>query len=189
MYRVEDAVRLEERLQSHLDAFHRYLTAVNIQIQAQSARKTEMKLDRIHRSLNEVHTLVKISQENQPKALGYPWEATLASHVKFEDALGRNVLLPDILCRSILCFQDTVRTMFTNHPGFEMIVQGNYETVDADTNLIILRGASEPTARKLEKLENTAMQTRWRQHVLPGTRLAMNLAPQMARPPNWLWAV
>ena len=171
MYRMEDAVRLEQRLQSHLDALHRYMTAVNIQIQAQSADKADKKLDRVSRTLNEVYTLVKV-QENRPKVLGYPWEAALASHVKFEDALGRNVMLPDILCRSALSFRDVVQIMFANHPGFEMIVRGDYEIIDADTNLVILRGASNSSN---SNLETKALQTRWRHHVLPGTKLAMNI--------------
>ena len=89
MYRAEDALRLEQQLQSHLDALHRYLTAVNIQVQVQSAEKANNKLETMSRTLDEVHTLVKVSQENRPKALGYPWEADIASHIELEDALGR----------------------------------------------------------------------------------------------------
>lgn len=172
MYRAEDALKLEQRLQSHLDALHRYLTAVNIQTQVHSAEKANNKLERMNRTLDEVHTFVKISQKNRPKMLGYPWEADIASHIKFEDALGRNLILPDILCQSAKSFQDTLQIMFANHPNSQTIIEGNYEIIDASTNSTILRPYLSSSGSDLNDI---AFQTRWRAHVLPGTALAMNV--------------
>ena len=172
MYRAEDVVKLEQRLQSHLDALHRYLTAINIQIQAQSAEKADKKLDKLDRTLDEVHTLVKFTQENRPKMLGYPWEVDMASHVEFEDALGRKVILPNVLCRSAQVFQDTLQIMFANHPGHQTIADRRYEIVDANTDLAILHAALD-FPRDDSGL--SALQDRWKQYVLPGAKLAMNI--------------
>ena len=179
MYRAEDALKLEQRLQSHLDALHRYLTAVSIQTQVHTAQRADNKLERMNRTLDEVHTFVKISQENRPKMLGYPWETDIESHIKFEDALGRKLILPDVLCQSAQSFQDTVQIMFANHPGFRTIVEGNYEIIDTSTNSAILSPHSailRPSSNSLgSDLNDVAFQTRWRAHVLPGTNLAMNI--------------
>ena len=171
-FRAEDALRLEQRLQSHLDALHRYLTAVTIRIQAQSAEKANSKLERIHRALDVIHTLIKISQENRPRTLGYSWETDMASHIEFEDALGRKVILPDVLCRSAQSFQDTARIMFANHPGYQMIVEGNYEIVDAEINKAILHSASNLLGYGSK---STALHSCWEQCLLPETKLAMNI--------------
>jgi len=170
MYRAEDAVKLEQRLQSHLDALHRYLTAFNIQTQAQSAEQANKKLEGLGRTLNELHTLVKISQENRPRVLGYSWEGDVVSYVRFEDALGRNVVLPQVLCRSAQSFQDTLKIMFANHPGYQSILRGDYEIVNAETGEVLFRPNS---SRSGVPWRPKGLHHGWDRHFLPGTKLAM----------------
>ena len=62
--------------------------------------------------------------------------------------------------------------MFANHPGYQTIVGGNYEIVDVETNEALLRPASNLLGGGSK---NTMLQTRWRQCVVPGTKLAMNI--------------
>ena len=104
--------------------------------------------------------------------LGYPWDADIASHVKFEDALGRNIILPDVLCRNAQSFQDTVQIIFANQPGFQDIVEGNYDIVDVNTNSTVLKPDSNLLKRHLKDI---AFQIRWNKHILPETHLPMNI--------------
>ena len=62
IYRAEDALKLEQRLQSHLEALHRYLTAINTQVQVQSVEKADKKLENVTRTIDEVHTRQGLSR-------------------------------------------------------------------------------------------------------------------------------
>jgi hypothetical protein len=71
------------------------------EFETRSASKIEGKLDNANRSLSEILTLIQI-QSNQPKYLGYPWQGDCpGNRVFLEDALGRPIELPAILCRDL----------------------------------------------------------------------------------------
>jgi ankyrin repeat protein len=76
-----------------------------------------------------------------PKMLGYPWEGDiLSSHVHIEDVLGRPLVLPIMLCRTSETLKDTMRIMFSDHPGMKEVVEGNFELVDKRNQLTIFDG-------------------------------------------------
>jgi hypothetical protein len=76
-----------------------------------------------------------------PKMLGYPWEGdVLSSHVHIEDVLGRPLVLPIMLCRTRQTLKDTMRIMFSDHPGLKEVVEGNFELVDKQDQLTIFDG-------------------------------------------------
>lgn len=79
-------------------------------ISRQSLARTEQKAiegaetsRRVELMITEMFALLKTVQENLPKTIGYPWEGGWTKDQKpiyFEDALGRAVILPLMLCRS-----------------------------------------------------------------------------------------
>jgi hypothetical protein len=137
LYSSEDAQKLELRLRTHLNAFQMYLAAINIQLEAESTNRLESKFHQISHSLSEIHTLVTITQQNRPPALGYPWETdSISSHIHMEDILGRKLILPHALCHNMQTFHDTLKILFADHPGYQRIVNMEFEIISQDGGVI-----------------------------------------------------
>ena len=147
------------------------------QIQAQSAAKAENRLDGIGRSVHEIHTYLKITQENRPRTLGYPWESDdISTHIKFEDVLGRKLKLPAVLCRTPESFLATLKIMFADHPGYTKIKLGQFEIVSVVSGQSLLpRSSSSLDPGILRNFEIENCRTLWRRRVVPGASLEMNI--------------
>lgn len=147
------------------------------QIQAQSAAKAENRLDGIGRSVHEIHTYLMMTQENRPRMLGYTWESDdISTHIRFEDALGRKLILPVVLCHSPKSFLDTLKIMFTDHPGYTKVQLGQFEIHNAVSGQSLLPRSSsilDPGILKEFEIENC--RTLWRRSVVPGASLEMNI--------------
>ena len=72
----------------------------------------------------------------------------MVSYVGFKNALGRNVVLPQVLCRSAQSFQNTLKIIVTNHPGNQSIRRGDYETITTETGEVQFR----PNSNRSETL-------------------------------------
>jgi hypothetical protein len=84
---------------------------------------------------------VQTTQKMMPKMLGYPWEGdVLSSHVHIEDVLGRPLVLPIMLCRTRQTLKDTMRIMFSDHPGLKEVVDGKFELIDKHNQLMVFDG-------------------------------------------------
>lgn len=84
---------------------------------------------------------VLVMQRSMPKALGYTWESDVASsHVHIEDIRGRKIVLPIVLCRTEQTIRNTVKIMFSDHPGWKNVVEGNFELVDSQSQLTVFDG-------------------------------------------------
>ncbi|RYO06490.1 hypothetical protein AA0121_g12037 [Alternaria tenuissima] len=141
LYSAEDSRRLERRLSTHMDAFDRYLLAINIQTESNFAEESRGQVNQISVTVAAIFDTVVTTQKMMPKMLGYPWEGdVLSSHVHIEDVLGRPIVLPFMLCRTSETLKDTMRIMFSDHPGLKEVVDGNFELVDKENQLTIFDG-------------------------------------------------
>ncbi|CAN9416968.1 unnamed protein product, partial [Alternaria alternata] len=103
--------------------------------------KSREQVSQISVTVAAIFDTVRTTQEMMPKMLGYPWEGdVLSSHVHIEDVLGRPIVLPIMLCRTRQRLKDTIRLMFSDHPGFKEVVDGNFELVDKQNQLTIFDG-------------------------------------------------
>ncbi|KAI9692342.1 MAG: hypothetical protein M1822_006573 [Bathelium mastoideum] len=168
LYSAEDARKLEQRLSSHLEAFDRYLLAVDIQLGAQSTDRLERQVGQISYTLAEIVKSVQTTQLNLPKALGYPWEGDEpSSYVRFDDAIGRSTVLPAVLCRTFDTFQDTLKIMFSDHPGFGKVTKGEFEIIDETTGRTIFPGPARTSDGRHQSLIDAGIK--------PGTKISMNI--------------
>ncbi|KIX97136.1 uncharacterized protein Z520_07250 [Fonsecaea multimorphosa CBS 102226] len=183
LYSTEDARKLQQRLSLHLEAFDRYLLAVNIQLGAQSSHQEAQSTQRLQgqighfsSTLTEIVQIVQTIQLNMPKCLGYPWEADVASsHVYLQDVLGRSTILPAVLCRTFNTFHDTLKIMFSDHPGFKEVVRGDFEIIDETIGLPIFLGRALPTILGRGIASAREQDSLTREWVKPGSRLSMSI--------------
>ncbi|KAF8543027.1 hypothetical protein BDD12DRAFT_875385 [Trichophaea hybrida] len=169
MYNAEDARNLEHRLKSHVNAFEIILIAISLQSQVRTQRAIDENLAisrRTEQTLSDLCEHVKVITSGQlPNALGYSWQgSTGLEHgvISLEDASGRFVDLPTILCRNFDSFHDTLEIMFRKRPGHKIVAAGDYEIEGAEGKLVT---ASE-----------------WQNHILPGVRIAMNILIRQSHP-------
>ncbi|KAF8244489.1 hypothetical protein K440DRAFT_609472 [Wilcoxina mikolae CBS 423.85] len=161
LFRAEDARVLEQRLKSHVSIFQLHMMAICFQSLARTQRAVTEGVGisrRLEGILSEVCQYIRDIPSKLPKFLGYSWEgSTGPKHgvVHFEDALGRHVELPRVLCRDYESFHDVLEIMFRKSSGHKRVLRKYYEIEDAEGNVI-----------------NTKQ---WEQKVLPGVRIAMNI--------------
>ncbi|KAF8535149.1 hypothetical protein BDD12DRAFT_856713, partial [Trichophaea hybrida] len=142
LFRSEDAKGLENRLQSHVNAFQIFLTAIFLGSQSRTQGATNEILEicrRVERMQCESQKLASATESQLPKALGYSWNGSLnPKHgvVNFENVLGMHVELPVILCRDFEIFHDVLEIMFRNLPGHKSVIQREYEIGDSNGNMI-----------------------------------------------------
>jgi hypothetical protein len=99
---------------------------------------------------------------NRPKTLGYLWESDVASsHIHLDDALGRKLILPAVLCRTPQTFQETIKIIFADHPGFQKVAQMEYEIIDQTDGRAIFQGAR--------------FTPHFPREIQPGSKLAMSI--------------
>lgn len=138
------------------------------QVEAQSADRLEEKMAIMSVTVADVFQTVHKLQAKMPKALGYPWEGDIASsHVHLEDVLGRSVLLPTVLCRTFKSFHDTLKIMFSDHPGFGKVSTLEYEIIDETNNRTVFPGRAKKLAYDHGHFRDTS--------ILPGTKLLMSI--------------
>ncbi|CAN9441449.1 unnamed protein product [Alternaria alternata] len=168
LYSAEDSRRLERRLSMHMDAFDRYLLAINIQTETNFAEESRGQANQISVTVAAIFDTVQITQRMMPKMLGYAWEGdVISSHVHIEDVLGRPMVLPITLCRTRQTLKDTMRIMFSDHPGLREVVDGNFELVDKQSQLTIFDGRADTPEMNSPYSPSDAVQ--------PGAKLLMNI--------------
>ena len=127
--------------------------------------------------MSEIHTLVAITQQNQPRALGYQWEAdSTSSHIHLEDILGRRLVLPLALCRNLQTFLDTLKVLYTDHPGYQKVVNREFEVIDQDSG--ILFDGLKMTGKSQDGFPSPTFDK-----IRPGARLEMNALIAMKKEP------
>ncbi|KAI9800540.1 MAG: hypothetical protein M1825_004089 [Sarcosagium campestre] len=170
IYKTEDVTKLERDLRSHIQAFQLYTLA----LMSQSAHRIEDVLEKgtqanqvIEGRLAEMFGMVKTLVNAVPKDLGYTWEGgTLPSErpLLFQDALGRSMRVPLMLCATPETFHDILLVMFKNLPGRDHVNRKQYQ----------LQDSSETPLDALV----------WEDVVRPGSTMNMNVLLQLssARP-------
>ncbi|OWY49740.1 ankyrin [Alternaria alternata] len=150
LYSAEDSRRLEGRLGTHMEAFDRYLLVINIQTETNFAEESRGQVNQISVTVAAIYDTVQTTQKMMPKILGYSWEGDIvSSHVHIEDVL------------------DTMRIMFSDHPGLKEVVDGNFELVDKQNQLTIFDGRVDTPQTKNYRSPSDAIQ--------PGAKLLMNI--------------
>ncbi|KAF8539814.1 hypothetical protein BDD12DRAFT_881775 [Trichophaea hybrida] len=151
LFHAEDARVLEQQPKSHVSIFQLHMVVISFQ-----------SLVRTQRAVNEG---VGISRRLEG-ILSEVCRSTGPKHgiVHLEDALGRHVETPGVLCRDYESFHDVLEIMFRKMAGHERVLRNCYEIEDAEGNLI-----------------DTAQ---WEQKVLPGVRIAMNFWMWLGEAPN-----
>jgi hypothetical protein len=146
------------------------LTNYHRQAETQSMERLENKLGHVSHTLTDISRSIEISQLNTPKVLGYPWETdSSSSFVHLNDAIGRSIVLPAVLCRTVQTFQDTLKIMFSDHPGFGDVNTGQYEIINETDGRTLFHGhrTSTLTRRNWEPLIPTKID--------PGSKLKMSI--------------
>ncbi|KAL1794408.1 hypothetical protein ACET3X_007829 [Alternaria dauci] len=168
LYSSEDSQRLERRLSTHMEAFDRYLLAINIQTETNFKEEFRGQVDQISFTVAAIFDTVNTTQRMMPKTLGYPWEGdVISSHVQIEDVLGRSIVLPIMLCRTRQTLKDTMSIMFSDHPGLKEVMNGSFELVDRQKQLTILDGRTNTPQTREDHSPPDAVQ--------PGAKLLMNI--------------
>ncbi|KAI9800743.1 MAG: hypothetical protein M1833_003159 [Piccolia ochrophora] len=183
LYRDDDARKLEQRLRGHFDAFRTYLAAINIQLQIQSTTTVDGQLKCLSRTLGEVASFVHQCQNQPPKTLGYPWQGDNGGcNIFFEDVLGRTHEMPPVFCKDLKTFQDALEIMFRTLPGYDHVLRGHYEIVDAATGQEVWYGKA---ARNLSLADLDMNDPEiWEKYALPGSKLLMNALEILLAPPR-----
>ena len=141
------------------------------QLGAQSASRLETHAGQVSYTLTEITKSVQKMQLNMPKFLGYPWEGDApSSHVYLDDVLGRCHILPAVLCRNFSTFHDTLKLMFSEHPGFRKIVKGEYEIFDGSDGRMVFPGTA------IKSFRHSLSSPRIAQAIIrPGSNLSMSI--------------
>lgn len=128
----------------------------------------ERQVNQISYTLSDVVKSIQATQFNVPKGLGYTWEGDPASsHVCLDDVLGRCTILPAVLCRTFNTFHETLKIMFTDNPGFEKVVKGDFEIIDETNGCTIFQGrVSTSTSNQQSPIQVG---------IKPGTKLLMSV--------------
>ncbi|KAH8634297.1 hypothetical protein IG631_09697 [Alternaria alternata] len=138
------------------------------QTETSFAEESRGQANQISVTVAAIFDTVQTTQKTMPKMLGYPWEGDdLSSHVHIEDVLGRPIVLPIMLCRTSETLKDTMRIMFSDHPGLKEVVDGNFELVDKQSQLTIFDGRVDSPQMRQYYHPSDAIQ--------PGAKLLMNV--------------
>jgi hypothetical protein len=114
------------------------------QTENNSAGEMRVRNNQISFTLAAIFDTVKTTQKSMPKALGYPWEGDISStHVHIDDVLGRSIILPIALCRTRQTLKDTMRIMFSDHPGLKEVANGNFELVNTQNQVTVFDGRAD----------------------------------------------
>jgi hypothetical protein len=138
------------------------------QTETNFAEESRGQANQISVTVAAIFDTVQITQRMMPKMLGYAWEGdVISSHVHIEDVLGRPMVLPIALCRTRQTLKDTMRIMFSDHPGLREVVDGNFELVDKQSQLTIFDGRADTPEMNSPYSPSDAVQ--------PGAKLLMNI--------------
>jgi hypothetical protein len=138
------------------------------QTETSFAEESRGQANRISVTVAAIFDTVQNTQKMMPKMLGYPWESDIvSSHVHIEDVLGRPIVLPIMLCRTSETLKDTMRIMFSDHPGLKEVVDGNFELVDKQSQLTVFDGRDDKLWTDVYYYPTDAVQ--------PGAKLLMNI--------------
>jgi hypothetical protein len=100
--------------------------------------------NKISSTLAAIFDTVQATHKSMPRTLGYPWEGDIiSSHVHIDDVLGRSIVLPIVLCRTKQTLRDTMKIMFSDHPGLREVEEGNFELVDKQKQLTVFDGRAD----------------------------------------------
>lgn len=106
-------------------------------------------------------------ERSMPHTMGYPWETEIP--IFFEDVFGRCHRLPQILCRDVETFCDTLRLLFRSMVDHDGI--GRWEDYEIVEDSAILPGLRRHVIDSGSGYDPKL----WYETVRPGRKLAMNI--------------
>ncbi|KAF8249098.1 hypothetical protein K440DRAFT_660383 [Wilcoxina mikolae CBS 423.85] len=168
LFKEEEVRELRLKLASHAYSLNLLIstagTKASLQTEARQEENRSILISQkaeLENLRNEVARSIGILQQLQTSVsfrnIGQSWEWNEEAPIRFEDALGRRLLLPLQLVEKWDVFDAILRARFHDFPGQRRVESGNYEIRDeADAGRSLAKAA-------------------WAKLMLPGMRVSMNM--------------